>query len=52
MFIHESIRDEIISLLLAYYITGARLKVYLQNNKAEVKRSDGKIDKLVFEGLI
>lgn len=52
IFIHEGMRDQLTFLYLAYCGTGARaLGAYLHNGKAEVKRSDGKVDKLVYEGL-
>ena len=38
-------------LLLAYYFSRARIGAFLHNDKAEVTQEDGRIDRLVFEGL-
>jgi hypothetical protein len=52
IFIHEDMRDQMTFLILSYCFTGARLGAYLHHGKGEVKRPDGKVDKLVFEALI
>jgi hypothetical protein len=51
VFIHECMRVRVTFLLLAYCFTGARIGAFLHNGKAEEKRKDGKVDKLMFEGL-
>jgi hypothetical protein len=51
IFIHERMRDQMTFLILDYRFTGARRRTYLHDAKAEVKWSDEKTDKLVFEGL-
>ena len=51
IFIHECMRVQMTFLILAYCFTGARVGAYLENGVAEVKRPDGKVDKLVFKGL-
>jgi len=49
--IHECMRDQITFLILVYCYSGARSGALLYNGKAEVRRKDGQIDKLAFEGL-
>jgi hypothetical protein len=44
-------RVQLTFLLLAYCFSGARIGAFLPNSKAEVKREDGQIDRLLFEGL-
>ena len=51
VFIDETITDEITFLLLAYCFSGTRIRAFLSNGKAEVKRKEWGIDRLVFEGL-
>lgn len=51
MFIHEVMRYQITFLLLAYCFSGARIRAFLHNGKAEVKGEAGKLDTLLFEGL-
>jgi hypothetical protein len=51
VFIHEVMRDQITFLLLAYCFSGARIGAFLHNGKAEVKGTDGKVDRLMFKGL-
>lgn len=51
IFIYEGMRLQISFLLLSYCFTGARVGAFLHNGKAEVKRKDGRVDKLVFKGL-
>jgi hypothetical protein len=38
-------------LLLAYYFSGARIKAFLYNDKAEIKGENGQINRLVFKRL-
>ena len=40
-----------IFLFLFYCFTGARVGAFLHNGKAEVRRKNGGIDKLMIEGL-
>jgi hypothetical protein len=51
VFIHECMRVQMTFLLLAYCFTGARVGAFLHNDKAEVRREDRQVDKLVFERL-
>ena len=51
IFIREVVRVQITSLLLADCLPGVCAGAFLHNGKAQVKRKDRQMDRLVFGGL-